>query len=207
MVERSNRIHARLKNTAARHPEILQALAALPMLARYRVGDARVGVVHGDADALAGWRFDVAALDDAQNQGWIDAVFAQAEVDVFASTHTCLPALRTLQCFDKRHAIINNGAAGMPNFADTHFGVATRISINPCPPAIRLYGTRFDDVFIDAIKLHYDHRAFVEQFDANWPADSPARASYYSRIVNGPAFTPEQALAATRKQQIRQQAG
>lgn len=63
VVERSNRIHARLKQTAARHPEILAALAELPMIARYRVADCSIGIVHGDADSLAGWRFDPGAFD------------------------------------------------------------------------------------------------------------------------------------------------
>lgn len=38
------------------------ALDALPMFARYRIGAPRVGVVH--AEALAGWGFDAAALND-----------------------------------------------------------------------------------------------------------------------------------------------
>ena len=32
------------------------------MIARFAVGGQRVAVVHGDADSLAGWRFDAAAL-------------------------------------------------------------------------------------------------------------------------------------------------
>ena len=96
VVERSNRIHAQLKATAARHGHLLQRIAHLPMVARYQVGDCRVGVVHGDAESLAGWRFDVNALDDPAQTAWREAMFEVAEVDVFASTHTCLPALRTV---------------------------------------------------------------------------------------------------------------
>ena len=65
VVERSNLIHARLKATAARHPALLARIARLPMLARYRVADCRVGVVHGDADptvSVEGSRTMVAAL-------------------------------------------------------------------------------------------------------------------------------------------------
>lgn len=43
------------------------------------------------------------------------AAFAEASVDVFASTHTCLPALCRFDGDEK--VVINNGAAGMPNFA------------------------------------------------------------------------------------------
>ena len=45
VVERSNRIHTRLKATAARHPAVLERLAALPMVARFVVGDCRIGIV------------------------------------------------------------------------------------------------------------------------------------------------------------------
>ncbi|MCJ7838245.1 MAG: hypothetical protein MUP61_03385, partial [Burkholderiales bacterium] len=53
VVERSNQIHARLKRTAAQYPDLLGRLSALPMVARYRVGSMRIGVVHGDAESLA----------------------------------------------------------------------------------------------------------------------------------------------------------
>ena len=55
--------HAQLKTTAARHPQIPEP-ARLPMFARFSVGGCVVGIVHGDADSLAGWRFDASALSD-----------------------------------------------------------------------------------------------------------------------------------------------
>ena len=82
VVARSNAIHARLKKTAARHPDLLASISALPMVARYRVGAVRVGVVHGDADSLAGWRFDPSSLDDPR-----DARFAAVR-DAFVSNFT-----------------------------------------------------------------------------------------------------------------------
>jgi len=115
-----------------------------------------------------------------------------------------LPALRKLQSADQTFAAINNGAAGMPNFAGTHFGVATRISIRPCPRTVRIYGTRIGNVFVDAIKLHYDHINFVDQFLSDWPSGSPGHESYYSRIIDGPAFSPEMALGILPEQRIRQ---
>lgn len=39
IVERSNRIHAQLKATAARNPDLESRVGELPMVARYRVGD------------------------------------------------------------------------------------------------------------------------------------------------------------------------
>src|SRR5262245_31129840 len=106
VVDRSNQIHAALKRTAARHPHLMTKLNALPMVARYRVGELRVGVVHGDADALAGWRFDPASLDDPAESAWRAQAFRSADVDVFASTHTCLPGTRR---FEEKF-IANNGA-------------------------------------------------------------------------------------------------
>ncbi len=167
VVERSNQIHARLKRTAARHPDLLGQLSRLPMVARYRVGAARVGVVHGDADALAGWRFDLAALDDPALQAWRAEAFAKSEVDVFASTHTCLPATRSFD-LDGVKLIANNGAAGMPNARGTRFGMLTRIGITPSPHA-SLYGHTARGVRVDALAIHYDHVSWQNAFSRTGP--------------------------------------
>jgi len=186
VVERSNDIHARLKHTAARHPDLLGRLSQLPMVARYRVGAVRIGVVHGDADALAGWRFDVAALDDPREQAWRAEAFAKAEVDIFASTHTCLSAMRRFNV-DEVKLIANNGAAGMPNARDSRFGILTRIGITPSPHA-RLYGHTVRGVHADALAMRYDDAAWKECFLENWPEGSPAWLSYFERISQGPQF-------------------
>ena len=189
VVERSNLIHARLKRTAARHPDLLVRLGALPMVARYRVGEARVGVLHGDAEALAGWRFDAAALDDPGEHAWRADVFARAEVDVFASTHTCLPATR---CFDLDGVklVANNGAAGMPNARGTHFGILTRISTIPSPHP-PLYGHSLHGVHVDALAIRYDDAVWQQCFLDNWPEGTPAWLSYFDRIANGPDYRLE----------------
>ena len=185
-VERSNQIHAALKRTAGRHPDLLARLAALPMVARYRVGNARVGVVHGDAESLAGWRFDGAALDDPAQHDWRADAFAQAGVDVFASTHTCLPATRFFE-HDGKKIIANNGAAGMPNAAGGRFGILTRISTSESPHP-RLYGHELQGARVDALAIRYDEAAWLEQFLSNWPAGSPAWLSYFNRITSGPDY-------------------
>jgi hypothetical protein len=185
-VERSNQIHAALKRTAARHPDLLARLAGLPMVARYRVGNARIGVVHGDAESLAGWRFDVTALDDPDQRNWRADAFAQAKVDVFASTHTCLPATRSYDN-DETKVVANNGSAGMPNASGSNFGILTRIaatsSPHPCLYGQALHGTR-----VDALAINYDDAAWQERFLENWPEGSPAWLSYFKRIVNGPDY-------------------
>lgn len=182
-VERSNRIHARLTATAARFPEVVQRLSALPMVARFRVGDCSVGVVHGDADSLAGWRFDAKALDAPENRTWLEEAFRAAQVDVFASSHTCLPVLRQFSL----GWVINNGAAGLPNFSGLRHGVLTRIGITP-PIHAALYGGTCAGVHVHALPVAYDYAAWEERFLANWPAESDAWLSYYGRITNGPDY-------------------
>ncbi len=185
-VTRSNLIHARLKKTAARHPDLLARIDALPMIRRYSIGDLRVGVVHGDADSLAGWRFDASALGDASDETWRVAAFASANVDVFASSHTCLPTLHVLA--DGNKAIINNGAAGMPNFAGSNFGVLTRLSTKPSPHP-SLYGCVLRGLYVDALAISYDKAQWQSDFLNNWPPESAAHASYFERISNGPNYT------------------
>lgn len=133
-VERSNQIHQMLKATAVRQPELLARIARVPMFRRYRVAALTVGVVHGDAESLAGWRFDVAALADPPNDAWLQSAMQAAEVDVFASSHTCLPALRQVELSGAAPAcVVNNGAAGMPNFADDLRELCSRVGADPSP--------------------------------------------------------------------------
>jgi len=186
VVERSNQIHAALKRTAARHPDLLVRLGELAMVARYRVGNARVGVVHGDAESLAGWRFDVTALDDPKEQEWRADAFAVAQVDVFACSHTCLPAMRRFN-LGRDKLVANNGAAGMPNALGTNFGILTRIGKSPSPHP-SLYGHVLRGVSIDAVPIHYDISRWQVEFLKNWPPGSPAWVSYYDRIANGPDY-------------------
>lgn len=207
VVERSNTIMERLQNVGAQFPEIVQRFANMPMYAVAQVGEARVGIVHGDAWSMAGWQFAHDRLHAGNQDGLMRQAFASAGIDIFASSHTCLPALRTLEHDGKLRAVINNGAAGMPNFGTTRFGVVTRISVHRCPQTIRLYGTRIGQVYVDAVKLHYDHPLFVRQFLSNWPAGSPAYQSYYSRIIDGPSHTMALALGMPSADHIRQSAG
>ncbi len=185
-VERSNQIHAALKRTAARHPDLLARLAGLPMVARYRVGDAMVGIVHGDAESLAGWRFDVTALDDPALHAWRAEAFNEAAVDIFASTHTCLPALRRYD-FPAPKIVANNGSAGMPNSSGDRFGLLTRIAVTPSPHR-KLYGNKLRDTHVDALAINYDDAAWQDRFLENWPEGSPAWQSYFKRIVDGPDY-------------------
>ena len=190
VVQRSNEILAQLR---AEMPWAARTrLSALPMHLVAQVGRLRIGIVHGDACSLAGWRFAQEALDDAANKRWLQAVRAESYVDVFACTHTCLAALRDFDLQAGGLTIVNNGAAGMPNFAGSGCGVVTRIATSPSRHE-PLYGLRRDGVHIDALPLDYDHDAFVARFLERWPPGSSAYESYYRRIVDGPEYTLEEA--------------
>lgn len=214
VVQRSNRIFTRLAETASAAPELRARLAALPMWRVYRVGPARVGVVHGDAESLAGWRFDAAALR-AVSQGEAPAERAvlggfldRAGVDAFACTHTCLPAALRLEARQMGAegkapggVIINNGAAGMPNFRGRHEGLITRISADATPHPLALYGTTVQypgggAVRYEALPLPYDHAEWLRVFARHWPEGTPAHLNYHGRILHGPEYGLEDAVLA-----------
>jgi hypothetical protein len=188
-VTRSNRILERLRTAARCHPDGLARLAALPMHMRVDVADTRVGVVHGDAESLAGWRFSQEALATPEGRAAACRAFDLAQVEVFASSHTCLPVLHAA---GEDRVLINNGAAGMPNFEANLFGVATRIAVSPNPTAI--YRSRVRSAFVEAIPLAYDMVAWEKRFLEQWPEGSDAHTSYYKRIVSGPAYSPSRAV-------------
>jgi len=196
VVTRSNEILADLRH-AASDAGMTGHLATLPMHLVARVGDKRVGIVHGDAASLAGWRFAHDALDDPANSAWLDDVRATSAVDIFASTHTCLAALRDFDLPSGHLTVVNNGSAGMANFAASATGLISRIATSPSPhPA--LYGTARDGVFVDAVAVDFKLDEFLERFDARWPQGSPAHTSYYQRITGGPNYQLAQARARDR---------
>ena len=190
-VARSNRIIERLKDTARRVPGATARLIDLPMYRIADVGGQRIAIVHGDADSLAGWGFSQEALATPEGRDAAAAAFRAASVQVFASSHTCLPVL---QAFEGAGVIVNNGAAGMPNFAGTEYGLATRISLAPHPKA--LYRTRVGPLHVEAIPIDYDPVAWREAFLAQWPEGSDAHASYWRRLVEGPRYGVDLALRA-----------
>jgi hypothetical protein len=194
-VRRSNEILVDLRRTADALPGSAKRLAALPMHLVAQVGGLRVGIVHGDAAALAGWSFAHDALDDAATPAMLDAVRRTARVDVFASTHTCLPALRDFALRAGRLSIINNGAAGMPNFSGLRGGLISRIATTPSPHR-RCYGIARNGIFIDALPIDYDHDRFLDRFLARWPRGTAAHASYFERLMSGPGHRMAQARPA-----------
>ncbi len=192
VVRRSNEILIDLRRTAHALPGAVERMAALPMHLVAEIGGLRVGVVHGDATGLAGWSFAHEALDRPAAAALLNSVRRAARVDVFASTHTCLPVLGDFALRAGRLTVINNGAAGMPNFSGSRLGLLSRIAVTPSPHR-PLYGIVRDGVHIDALALAYDADAFLARFLARWPQGSAAHAAYFQRITAGPDHTVEQA--------------
>jgi hypothetical protein len=188
VVERSNRILRRLRGATT--PAQRRALAALPMWRRADVGPLRVALVHGDAQSLAGWGFaqehlrDAAARDQARR--WFDA----AGVDAFACTHTCLPVMQPLARAGRPTPgwILNNGAAGMPNFGGDPAGLLTRIALTPHRGGARRAAVQAGPVHCELLAIEIDPDAARAAFLAQWPPGSDAHASYFDRIAAGPAY-------------------
>jgi len=184
---RSNQILGALRGVAQDCPAACARLSNLPMYLVVEIGGVRVGIVHGDAEALAGWRFANDALDSPGSLPWFEAVRKQSQIDVFASTHTCLAVIRDYFLPSGRLTVINSGAAGMPNFSATQFGLVSRISPQPSPNQ-PLYGAVHNSIHIDAVALDYNTCAFLKAFLLRWPKGTLAHQAYFERIANGPAY-------------------
>jgi predicted phosphodiesterase len=191
-VAHSNAISGLLRATARRHAGTRAQLAALPMHAVAEVGGTRIAIVHGDLESLAGWSL---AQENLVSQEAINVVLNQilmSKCSIVSSSHTCLPAALARDTAAGHCAVFNNGAAGLPNFRDTQYGVITRIATTPAPSR-SLYGARIGAVYADALPIEYDHVRWQREFLAQWPPGSSAHLSYHRRIVRGPAFTAGEA--------------
>jgi hypothetical protein len=189
VVERSNRILQRLRQAVS--PQQRAALVALPMWLRADVGGARLGIVHGDACSLAGWGFAQEHLRDAAHRAEVARWFERADVDAFACSHTCLPVFQGLS----GRWILNNGAAGMPNFSGDAAGLVTRVATQAFEGPERRYGvTLRDGVVAEALAIDVDAASWQSRFLAQWPSGSDAYLSYFDRITRGPAYSPRDAI-------------
>lgn len=190
VVERSNAIQLTLNRTVQGLPGMAANLAARPSTALVSVAGRRVAISHGDEQSLAGWSCSRESLSAPERQQQLDAWFSANSVQVLATSHTCSAVAVNLE----HGALINNGAAGLPNFAGGRYGLLSRIATTPHPAA--LYRCQRDGLFIEALPLSYDHNAFLADFDRQWPAQSPAALSYRARVLGQLSNRPEHALLA-----------
>ncbi len=179
-VSRSNRIHKMLSIAIDEHPELKELLQGRAATMVVDVAGRRVGITHGDEKLVGGWDCSRESLQDVMRQDEIDRFMDESNLDVFATTHTCAPAALRLA----RGAIINNGAAGLPNFAGQRYGLCVRIAATSHADA--LFGCEMDGLFVQAVPVRYDHEAYLAWFDGLWDECSPAAVSYRDRIVEGP---------------------
>jgi hypothetical protein len=215
----SNAIMARLRAAAAGQPALARRLRHLPMQLAVLVGELAIGIIHGDPESLAGWSLAVERMtppdvdlrrrlgcrvEDVTTETQIAQWLQCAGVRAFACSHTCLPFAQDLFVVGQRCLVINNGAAGMPNFAGRRFGVITRISAAGAGPFEALYGTSIDGVRFEALAVPYDHDAWMRRFSENWPPGSPAYASYARRLLDGPDFSTANAARLGDASRVRQ---
>ena len=207
VVDRSNQIITRLRATASRFPGLVRRLGDLPRHLTASVGGHRVGILHGDPESRAGWRLALVAMEPGdplvrRQVGWRGQPttagdlldwFARADVDVFASTHTGLPYAQVVPDGRRPRLVINNGAAGLGNFAGTTYGVVTRLSSDPRPPADSIYGGSIGGLRGDAVAVRFDPARWKEHFLAQWPPASPGHRSYFTRITRGTPLRLQQA--------------
>jgi hypothetical protein len=210
VVERSNQIITRLRATAGRFPELARRLGELPRYLTASVGGERVGIVHGDPESLAGWRLALEAMEPGdpavrRQVGWrgrpttaadLMEWFGRADVSVLASTHTGLPYAQVVPDGRRRRLVLNNGTAGLASFAGTTFGVVTRLSSDPRPPADGLYGTTIGALRCDAVALRFDLGEWRRRFLAQWSPGSPGHRSYFTRLTGGTHLRLRQAARA-----------
>lgn len=209
VVERSNRIFARLKRTALAFPEARRRLGGLPRHLVAQVGPCRVAILHGDPCSLAGWSLAQEALAEAgadparpsgaalvpqTSSGQVAAYFRASGADAFATTHTCLAFARDFEVDGVRRLIVNNGSAGMPNFQGLPGGLLTRISTEAGEPPESLYGMSLRGVRFDALPIPFDQGRWVRRFLHSWPEGSPAHQSYFERILHGPPYALARAM-------------
>jgi hypothetical protein len=183
-VDRSNEILDRLRETARALPAWREQLGALPM--HLVAGWAMRGWASCTATrrrSPAGDSPTIASPMPRTSAG-SNPAFRDAKVEIFASTHTCLPALRAFGS----GVVSNNGAAGMPNHSATRFGLITRISRKPYRGPDRRRGLEHAGVHVDSLRVDYDHARWMKRFLDSWPEGSAAHASYHKRMVDGPRF-------------------
>lgn len=203
-VSRSNRIHRMLSAAVEQELGLKERLAGRPSTLTVAVAGAKVGITHGDEKLLGGWDCSRESLQDILRQDELDRFMAANDLDVLATTHTCAPVALAMA----RGCVINNGAAGLPNFKGQRYGLCVRIARTPAREA--LFGTCQDGLYVQAVPVRYDHDAYLAWFDGLWDDVSPAAVSYRARIVEGPddrvadallgGFAPE-AMARREREQ------
>lgn len=195
VVERSNRIMVRLQQVAGKQPALREMLSDLPRFRCLMFGGLKVVIVHGDPESLAGWGLSHEVLSQQGNDRLVDW-FRRSGADIFVSTHSCLPVMRSLTVDDRPRLFLNNGSAGMGNLAGDARGLVARIAVSPppegalsLPSALPLSGA--------LVPVDFPVRPWLTLFDRLWPEGTDAALSYRHRILNGTSLTVKQLIGDT----------
>jgi predicted phosphodiesterase len=197
-VDYSNAIIGELRATYQRVKSALATdtnLAVLPMAARMQVGGVGLAVTHGDIDSLAGWSLAHNRIETTLKSG-LAQMLDQQELDIVASSHTCLPAMNRTH----NKLVVNNGAAGLANFNADTAGLITRIAVgeNTSSTLPVCYETNLHAkgrcVKVQALRVPFPDQVWQQKFLAQWPLGSAAHESYWKRIQLGTSYTIKQAM-------------
>jgi predicted phosphodiesterase len=189
-VSRSNAIYGRIKEAISQKSGLAASLKNRPAWGIVKVGDALVGLTHGDEKSVSGWGCSVDSLHDENRLKELDEFFAQHSIDILSTTHTCAAAAIALD----NGIVINNGSAGLPEYKGLLYGLINRVAKTPHEDAI--YRSQINDIYVEAVPVRYNQEAFIEWFDSIWEADSPAAKSYRPRAVSGPDTVFSDAVGA-----------
>lgn len=184
IVNRSNVIHSLLKNNIS-NEEILKKIYNRTSTICLEYFGKKIAITHGDEKNMAGWQCSNENLRNYERQKEIENWLKTNEIDVLATTHTCLPAILNLS----NKLVINNGAAGMANIKNSTFGLITRIANNKHKEA--LISKEIDNIFVELVKVDYDINNFINWFDSIWDQNSAASVSYRDRILYGTNMTKD----------------
>lgn len=184
VVERSNIIHNMMKENI-KGDDILNNIKERSKTLVLDFLGKKIAITHGDEKSMSGWECSNDNLKLESRKKELDRWFEENNIDILATTHTCLPVV-----YDNgKNTVINNGAAGMANIQGQTFGLITRIAKSNHEKAI--YSEFRDGLYIELVKVDFDIEKFKLWFEEIWPDDSSASISYKSRIINGTSLEIE----------------
>lgn len=184
VVERSNIIHNMMKENI-KGDDILNNIKERSKTLVLDFFGKKIAITHGDEKSMSGWGCSNENLKLVSRKKELDNWFKENDIDILATTHTCLPVMYD----NRRNIVINNGAAGMANIKGETFGLFTRIAKNSHKKAI--YSEYRDGLYVELVKVDFNIEKFKLWFEKVWPDDSPASISYKNRIINGTSLTIE----------------
>ena len=184
VVERSNIIHNIMKENI-KGDDILNDIKERSKTLVLDFLGKKIAITHGDEKSMSGWECSNDNLKLEFRKKELDSWFEENNIDILATTHTCLPVV-----YDNgKNIVINNGAAGMANIQGQTFGLITRIAKSSHEKAI--YSEYRNGLYVELVKVDFDIEKFKLWFEKVWPDDSPASISYKKRIINGTSLAIE----------------